>query len=270
MRNKNDDPIGIFDSGVGGLSVLRRIRSRLPKEDLIYIADSSHAPYGDKPIDYVRQRSVFLMDILLKQNAKAIVVACNTATVTSIKELRSRCRIPIIGIEPGVKPAVSMTRSGVIGVLATTKTLSSPSFNRLIRRFCGGFQVEVQECPGLVEQVEKMALTGQETHGLLKRYITSLLEKGADTLVLGCTHYPFLIPAIKEISGKNIGIIDTGEAVAKQVERRLKESSLLSFKERGGEFFWTTGSGSVQHTISSLWGRPIRVEQIESRGQEQH
>jgi len=258
MKN---NPIGIFDSGVGGLSVLQSIRARLPNEDLIYIADFLYVPYGDKSQDLITQRAVALTQFLLQKNAKAIVVACNTATVSAIQELRSLFSIPIIGIEPGVKPAGLATKSGTIGVLATQRTLASHSFNNLLNRLVSHRKVELQACPGLVEQVEKRALNGKETRRLLEKYVVPLLEKGADTLVLGCTHYPFLIPLIRDIAGKHIEVIDTGDAVAKQLGLKLHENALLSNQTKPGtEQFWSSAVlPNAQQNISELWGEPVTL-----------
>jgi glutamate racemase len=259
----NNSPLGIFDSGVGGVSVLRWIRRQLPREDLIYVSDAGYAPYGNRSSHYVEERAICLTRFLLARGVKAIVVACNTATVTSIATLRSQFAVPFVGIEPGVKPALAATTSGVVGVLATTETLKSPSFHTLIHRFGKGVRMEVQGCPGLMEQVEAMALTAPKTRDLLDRYLTPLLEKGADTIVLGCTHYPFLAPLIREMAGEEIRIIDTGEAVSRQVCRTLTTGDLLTCSRGPGAVtFWTSGSRSVETVLSSLWEEAVTVKQI--------
>ncbi|MCP4119789.1 MAG: glutamate racemase [Desulfobacteraceae bacterium] len=256
----NDNPLGVFDSGVGGVSVLRWIRRQLPREDLIYVSDAGYAPYGNRSPHYVEERAVYLTRFLLEHRVKAVVVACNTATVTSIARLRSLFPVPFIGIEPGVKPALAATANGIVGVLATTETLKSSSFHNLIHRFCKGARVEVQGCPGLMEQVEAMAFTTPKTRALLDRYLTPLLEKGADTIVLGCTHYPFLAPLIREMAGEGIRIIDTGEAVSRQVCRALSARGLLTSREGpGAAAFWTSGSPTVETVLSSLWGESVTV-----------
>lgn len=261
---KNINPIGIFDSGVGGLSVARHIRKELPGENLLYVADSFHAPYGSKPQEFIERRSIKLVEFLLEKKAKAIVVACNTATVSAIQQLRSIYSVPIIGIEPGVKPATLTSKTKVVGVLATTQTVNSKAFNYLAKRFTSEIKIEVQACPGLVEQVEICNLHGDETKALIRQYVHPLLQKGADTIVLGCTHYAFLIPAIKEIVGSEINVINTAQAVAKEVERRLSTEGLLSLcDDFGSEFFWTSGEESVaKKTISTLWGKTVNVSQI--------
>ena len=198
----NPNPIGVFDSGVGGLSVLRWIRAELPNEDLLYIADSTYAPYGNRGTSFIERRSIALTNFLLNQKAKAIVVACNTATAASIATLRSMFHIPIVGIEPGVKPAMAKTKTGIIGILATTETLKSVKFNQLISRFSEDVKFVVQDCPGLVEQVELANFMGKKTQNLVKKYVSFLLSEGADTIVLGCTHYIFLEPIVKKIAGQ--------------------------------------------------------------------
>ncbi|MBI9089066.1 MAG: glutamate racemase [Desulfobacterium sp.] len=258
-----DRPLGVFDSGAGGVSVLRWIRQQLPRENLIYISDAGYAPYGNRSSHYVQGRATCVTQFLLDQGAKAVVVACNTATVTSIATLRSKFAVPFIGIEPGVKPALAETASGVVGVLATTETLKSPAFHNLIHRFGKGVRVEVQGCPGLMEQVEALAFSTPKTRDLMDRYLFPLLEKGADTIVLGCTHYPFLAPLIREMAGEGIRIIDTGEAVSRQVCRALTTRDLLTGRtEPGAVTFWTSGSRGVQTVLSCLWGEPVTVAQM--------
>ena len=255
-----DAPLGVFDSGVGGVSVLKWIRQLLPFEELIYVADKGYAPYGNRSSDYVRDRAAHITRFLLEKRVKAVVVACNTATVTAIATLRSTFKVPFIGIEPGVRPALNATRSGVIGVLATTETLKSTSFNALIQRFCKDIRVEIQACPGLMEQVESMAFTTPETRELLGRYLVPLLEKGADTVVLGCTHYPFLVPLVREMAGREIRIIETGEAVSRQVMHILTTMDLLTTRtEPGSTSFWTSGDCRIETVISHLWGQAVTV-----------
>ena len=195
----NIDPIGVFDSGVGGLSLLQCIREELPCEDIIYIADSGYAPYGDKSSEYIEKRSLAIVEFLVEQKAKAIVVACNTATAAAINKMRSIYSLPIIGMEPGVKPAISVTKSGTIGILATTETINSEKFRVLTERFCNNCEIITQACPGLVEKVEQISITDNETHKMVEKYVDALISKGADTIVLGCTHYLFLTNIIRKI-----------------------------------------------------------------------
>lgn len=254
-------PIGVFDSGVGGLSVLHEIRRALPGEDLLYVADSGHAPYGDKSQQFIEQRSIAITEFLVSQNAKAIVVACNTATGAAVATLRSRFSLPIIAMEPAVKPAAANTKSGVIGVLATSRTLASDNFVKLFARYGEDVEILGQACPGLVEQVEAGDLSGDKTRLLLGRYVLPLLERGADTLVLGCTHYPFLAPLIQKIAGPGVAVIDSGSAVARQLHRRLEVVDLLADADRAGtECFWTSAVlDKAKPLVSQLWQRDVDV-----------
>jgi glutamate racemase len=250
-------PIGVFDSGVGGLSVLREIRARLPHEPLLYVADSAHVPYGNKTPAFIVERSRTLGRFLLDLGAKALVIACNTATAAAASTLRTDWPgIPIIGMEPAVKPAVAATRNGVVGVLATVGTAQSSRFAALLDDFARDVRVVVQPAPGLAEAVEAGALGSPATRALVARHLEPLLGAGVDTLVLGCTHYPFLKPLITELAGPGITLIDTGTAVARQVERRLAAHHLLAptAADPPPECFWTTGDPDVTGpTLRNLW-----------------
>lgn len=254
-------PVGVFDSGVGGLSVLRHIRAALPHEDVIYLADSGHAPYGEKPADWIRRRSLALAEFLLEREAKAIVVACNTATAAAAAALREAHALPVVAMEPAVKPAAAATRCGVVGVLATTGTLRSAQFAALLDRFGQGIEVVTQPCPGLVECVEQGDLDGPRPRALVGRYLEPLLARGADTVVLGCTHYPFLAPLIAELAGPGVTLVDTGTAVARQLRRRLEAGGLLSPAGAAGrEAFWTSGHpGPAREVLRLLWGHDVEV-----------
>lgn len=257
-------PIGVFDSGVGGLSVLQEIRRVLPGEDLLYVADSGHAPYGDKSQQFIEDRSLAISDFLVSQNVKAIVVACNTATGAAIATLRARFSVPIIAMEPAVKPAAEHTKSGVIGVLATSRTLASDNFVQLFARYGHDVQILGQACPGLVEQVEAGDLCGHKTRILLKHYVLPLLERDADIIVLGCTHYPFLAPLIQEIAGARVAVIDSAAAVARELCRRLTVAKLLAETSQiATESFWT--SGALEHAqplVSQLWKADVEVRAL--------
>jgi glutamate racemase len=256
--------IGVFDSGVGGLSVLRHIRHALPTERLIYIADSGHVPYGDKPASYIEQRSLTLTRFLIEQGADAIVIACNTATAAAAATLRSHFKLPIVAMEPAIKPAVAATRCGVVGVLATVGTLESSRFAALLERYAGEIKIVTQGCPGLVELVEQGNLTGNQARELILRYTAPLLEQGADTLILGCTHYPFLAPLITEVVGPDISLIDTGGAVARQLQRRIKtELHGRVASLTGNAHFWTSGEAlQATHIMSLLWNQKIETQQL--------
>ena len=263
-RATPEQPIGVFDSGVGGLSVLREVRRELPAEDLIYVADSRYAPYGDRPEEYVRGRAVAVMEFLRSQGAKAVVVACNTATGIAVDALRARYDVPIVAIEPAVKPAAARTRSRVVGVLATTQTLAGEKFARLVSTHAGDVEVLTQACPGLVEQVERADLTSASTRTLVEQYLRPLLDRGADTIVLGCTHYPFVGDLIRAVAGPEIAVIDSAAPVARELRRRLDASGLLGPEShRGSESFWTTGSpDQVRAVIAELWAGDVEVRSI--------
>jgi glutamate racemase len=255
--------IGVFDSGVGGLSVLKHIRAQLPNVPLLYVADSGHVPYGDKTQDYIRERALVLTEFLVRAGAATVVVACNTATAAAAAMLRARFAFPIVAMEPAVKPAVSATRSGIVGILATVGTLESARFAALLEQYAGEVEIVTQACPGLVEQVEAGELASAATRELVARYTRPLLERGADTIVLGCTHYPFLRPVIAAAVGPGVQLIDTGEAVARQVVRKLPEQLIGRIDSKPDERFWTTGaSHSAGRIMSQLWGRPITVEAL--------
>jgi glutamate racemase len=230
----HDAPVGIFDSGVGGLSILRHVRTQLPREHLIYVADSGFAPYGDKPEDVVAERSLAIARFLVAKGAKALVVACNTATVTAVKLLRARFpEMPIVGVEPGLKPAAAASRNGKVGVLATERTLAGAKFLRLRDEIAEstGAQFLLQPCQGLADQIESGEFDSSATSAMLRRYIAPLLAEGADTLVLGCTHYPLVQASIEQVIAdagyRDIALVDTGEAVARQLGRLLDAGGLL-------------------------------------------
>lgn len=252
--------IGVFDSGVGGLSVLREIHRLLPGESLLYVADSGHAPYGEKTPEYIRQRCRQIAGFLLERGAKALVLACNTATAAAAADLRE-CypNLPVIGMEPAVKPAAAASRNGVVGVLATSGTLQSARFAGLLDRFAGDVKVITQPCPGLMERVESGDLQGPETERLLRRYLRPLVQQGCDTLVLGCTHYPFLKPLLRRLLPPEVALVDTGLAVARQLERCLNSLDLRSVGS-GTVSFWSSGQADRTHRLLPLlWGSAAPV-----------
>lgn len=252
-------PIGVFDSGVGGLSVLKEVRLLLPFENIIYYADSAYCPYGIKTKEEILSRSFKICDFLLTKESKILVVACNTASAAGLEIFRQKYNIPIVGMEPAVKPATTITKNGKIGVLATAVTLSGGRFSSLLERYQNGADVFSQPCPGLVELVEAGQHESTQATEILKRYINPLLEKGVDTIVLGCTHYPFLKNLVIKIAGNNITVIDTGEAVARYVGRVLAQQDLINPDvKKGTETFYTSGNPDVVGpVINKLWTDPL-------------
>ena len=236
-------PIGIFDSGVGGLSVLREIRRLLPNEPLVYLADQGHVPYGPRPLEQVRSFSETIVNYLLSERVKLIVVACNTASAAALHYLRDVFPgIPFVGMEPAVKPAAEWTHTGVVGVLATPATFQGALYASVIERFANGVTVLQNTCPGLVGQIEAGSLDAPETRLILHEALGPMLAEGIDTIVLGCTHYPFVIPLIQEITGPEVRVIDPAPAVARQVERLLEAKNLRHpGSEPGAVRFLTTG-----------------------------
>ncbi len=229
-------PVGVFDSGLGGLTIARELLHQHPHERVMYVGDSAHMPYGERTRQEIQAFTLSIGQFLLSHQCRALVVACNTATSLAIEHLRAHVSVPVVGTEPGVKPGVEATKTGRVGVLATPGTTRSSRTESLIERFAGGVTVETQSCPGLADRVEAGDFDGPQTRALLESFVLPLLERGADTLVLGCTHYPVLIPLLRQIAGPNVTIIDTGQAVARQLARvaPLPNSPMLSSApERG-------------------------------------
>lgn len=246
-----NNPIGIFDSGLGGLTVLTEMQTLLPHEDLVYVADSAYAPYGNKDSETIVKRSLYIANSLQKMHEiKGLVVACNTATAAAIHILRDKLDIPVIGMEPAIKPAVHSTQTGMIGILATENTLKSDKFSNLLDKHQHQARMITQPCAGLVEAIEQGALQSVKTKALLLSYISPLLDEGVDTLVLGCTHYPWLLPMIREVVGEGVRVISTGKAVAKQVNMQLMNA--LNGQDKQGELlFYTTGNKTQVSLLSS-------------------
>jgi glutamate racemase len=253
--------IGVFDSGLGGLSVLREVHRRMPAASLVYVADSAWVPYGSRSEDFIRERARSLADFLLANDADMIVVACNTATAAAVPMLRASLAVPVVGMEPAVKPATAATRSGVVGVLATVGTLQSARFAALLDQFGREIQVLTRACPGLVEQVEAGDLDGPATRRLVDEYVRPLVQAGADTLVLGCTHFPFLRPLIEASAGPGVRVIDTGEAVARRVQEVA--AGLATLERASGVTFWTSGDrAALAGPLGTLWGAPASLADL--------
>lgn len=238
----NCSPIGIFDSGIGGLSVWRELARQLPREDTIYFADQIHIPYGPRSLQEIRSFSEAIARFLLDQDCKIIVVACNAASAAALKQLRATFpEVPIVGMEPAVKPAAETTRTGVVGVLATPATFQGELFASVVERFANEVQLINQVCPGLVEQIEAGRLDTPDTLALLDRFLQPIREAQADTIVLGCTHYPFVMDAIHQLA-PGVNVIDPAPAVARQVVRVLRERSWQCDEDRTGQHrFITSG-----------------------------
>lgn len=250
--------IGIFDSGVGGLSVWREIIKIMPSNNYFYVSDSAYCPYGPRPQSEIIDRARVITKFLIGKGADIIVVACNTATAAAIKALREEFSIPFIGMEPAVKPAALSSKTGVIGVLATKGTLNGKLYNETLKTYANGVEVVEKEGKGLVALVEEGKFTGEETDKLLRKYINPMLEKGADHIVLGCTHYPFLLEAIKQITGESVKIIDPAPAVAKHLydvleQMQGKSSDYEPLKPTEITMFYTTGN------IETLMGMARRI-----------
>ncbi len=260
----SSQPVGIFDSGVGGLSVLREIRAALPAESIDYVADSANAPWGDKPAEFIRVRGLEIAGFLVGQGVKAIVIGSNTGTAGSAEALRATLTMPVIAIEPGIKPAAAATRSGVVGAIVTTTMGASDRMASLLDRFGRNVRVISVPVPGLVEHVEAADLDSAELRRLVEGYVRPLLDQGADTIVLGSTHYVFLRPLIAEIAGEGVTIVDTGEAVARQLARVLSERGMAAPRDaKGRERFWTSGDPAESaRVMSALLDRKVSVGQL--------
>ncbi|WKZ39099.1 MAG: glutamate racemase [Anaerolineales bacterium] len=265
----SNNPIGIFDSGVGGLSVLREIRTQMPNEHLIYFGDQGHVPYGPRSMEQIQGFSEGITKLLLNQNSKIIVVACNTASAAALKYLRATFPdVQFVGMEPAVKPAAEKTQTGKVGVLATPATFQGALYASVVERFANGVELFQNTCTGLVDQIEKGELDSPATRAILEDALLPMLEKNIDTVVLGCTHYPFVIPLIEQIVGGNVRVIDPAPAVAKQVKRLLDAGGMLN--QNGDEEtirFITSGEAdSVKRLLSTLLGIDSEVEAVIWRG----
>jgi glutamate racemase len=259
----NPAPVGLFDSGVGGLSVLREIRAALPAESIYYVADSAHAPWGDKPPSFVRDRGLKIARFLVAQGAKAIVIGSNTGTAGSAEALRSNLTVPVVGIEPGIKPAVSASKSRVVGAIVPAAVGGSDRLASLLERFGTDVRVIVQPVPGLVEHIEAADLDGPELRRMVEGYVRPMLDAGADAIVLGSTHYVFLKPLLAELAGPDVALIETGAAVARQLAHVLDDRGLRAEGVAGGERFWTSGDPAAStRVISALLGRAVSVERL--------
>jgi glutamate racemase len=258
-------PLGVFDSGVGGLSVLSAIRAEMPNENVIYIADQAHVPFGTRPKEQIEDFSEGITKFLISHCSKLIVVACNTASAAALKVLRKYfSNIQFVGMEPAIKPAVEHTHTGKVGVLATPATFQGELYASVVERFANGVELFQHACPGLVAQIEKGELDTPTTRAILQEALSPMLEKGIDTVVLGCTHYPFVIPIIQQIAGEKVRVIDPAPAVARQVKRLLDAGEMRNpDKQRGGIQYFTSGDPkALQSMLPVLLGESGMVRSI--------
>ncbi len=262
MANKTSDPVGVLDSSLGGLSIFKALREELPNEDLLYCADCANAPWGDRTEDYIVARTHTIARFLLAHGAKAIVLACNTATAVAADSLRQTCPVPVIGIEPAIKPAALSTQAGVIGMIATTRTTKSERYKSLLQRFQGSSKVISVATPGLMECVERGEMQASATRALLEKYLAPIKEAGADKLVLGCTHYPFLSPLIAEIMGPGVELIESGRPVALVTRSRLAERNLLRPAHQGREAFFIAGAKQHSKTLLTLFAQARSINEL--------
>ena len=246
--------IGVFDSGVGGLSVLRALRAALPDAELMYVADSGYAPYGERSEDFVVQRSLSIAEFLEAQGAQMLVVACNTATAAAVSALRARHPDwPIVGVEPGLKPAVARTRNGRIGVMATSGTLRSEKFKRLMQAHGTGVSVHMQACPGLARAIEAGPIDSPALKALVAQHCAPLRALEVDTVVLGCTHYPFAAPLIQAALGSEVALIDTADAVARRALDLAQDLAARPAARPGHTRMWSSADPAQLHHFAQLW-----------------
>lgn len=261
------NPIGVFDSGVGGLSVLRSIREQMPEENILYFGDQGHVPYGPRSMGQIQNFSEGITNFLLNYDSKLIVVACNTASAAALTYLRG-CfpAVPFVGMEPAVKPAAETTKTGKVGVLATPATFQGALYASVVERFAAGVELFQHTCPGLVSQIEKGDLDSADTRAILEDALLPMLDasRNIDTVVLGCTHYPFVIPLIEQIVGKNVRVIDPAPSVAKQVKRLLEAAGTRNQSQgKASARFFTSGSSSeMKFMLPVLLGESGEVESV--------
>lgn len=265
MAFAKNSPIGIFDSGVGGLSVLRAIRAQMPEESVLYFGDQGHIPYGPRPMEQIRDFSEAITNFLLERNSKLIVVACNTASAAALKYLREKFPdVPFVGMEPAVKPAAETTQTGKVGVLATPATFQGALYASVVERFANGVELFQNTCNALVGQIEQGNLNGSETRKILEEALHPMLEKNIDTVVLGCTHYPFVIPLIEQIVGEKVRVIDPAPSVAKQAGRLLEAGGLKNeSKSKGSVRLFTSGDPDVlKSQLPRLLGEDGKIVRV--------
>lgn len=254
----NSSPIGVYDSGVGGLSVLRALRELLPGESFAYVADSANAPYGDRSPEFLLSRAHEVAQFFTNCNAKALVLACNTASVVAAQHLRKLHALPIVAMEPAIKPAINLTQSKVILVLATTNTIKSQSVVRLCQTYGQGVRIILQPCPGLADQVERHQLHELKTRQLLEQFIRPAITEGADTIVLGCTHYAFLTQQISAVAGQTVTVVEPSAAIARQLSSLLP-TPLTAKNSNATTAFYTSGCASSMQNFLNAIGEPSEL-----------
>lgn len=263
MASDSQRPIGIFDSGVGGLSVLRALRRQMPEEAVVYFGDQGHIPYGPRPMEQIRTFSEAIARFLLEHGVRIIVVACNTASAAALKHLRETFpETPFVGMEPAVKPAAEHTQTGKVGVLATPATFQGALYGSVVERFASGVELFQDTCPGLVQHIEQGDLHGEAPRRILEDALLPMLARNIDTVVLGCTHYPFVIPLIEQIAGRGVRVIDPAPAVARQAQRLLEARGLRRPSgERGSLRIYTSGDpGQLKALLPLLLGEDGNVQ----------
>ena len=265
FMNSQTNPIGVFDSGVGGLSVLRAMREQMPAENIIYFGDQGHVPYGPRPMEQIQSFSEGITKFLLTRNSKLIVVACNTASAAALTYLRQRFPdLIFVGMEPAVKPAAETTKTGKVGVLATPATFQGALYASVVERFGAGVELFQHTCPGLVSQIENGDLDSNVTRAILKNALGPMLEKNIDTVVLGCTHYPFVIPLIEKIVGDDVRVIDPAPSVAKQAKRLLEAEGIRNSSITKGniQYFTSGGVSVVEAVLPKLLQEHVTVKPV--------
>lgn len=253
-------PIGILDSGLGGLSVFNEVRKLMPEEGVIYFGDSAWCPYGARDADEIQRRVFKVTDFLLEKGCKIIVIACNSATIAAVEALRATYPVPFVGMEPGVKPAAALTKTGTVGVLATEASLAGEKFHQLLSTHGEGIRIITRPCPNFVELVEQGELHGAKARAIVEEETLPLTEAGADVLVLGCTHYPFLRPLIQEVAGADVKILDTGAAVARHTKSLLDSQAV---PKAGKHQIFTTGNLSRLEDLFPVLCPDIALEEVE-------
>ncbi|WP_085299517.1 glutamate racemase [Cognaticolwellia mytili] len=264
QQNTSSRPIGVFDSGIGGLSIMHCIKQQLPNENLLYVADTLNAPYGEKSTVFIQQRVNDIADWFVAKNAKAIVVACNTATVSAIDQLRQNLAIPVIGVEPAIKPAAQQSKQKKVAILVTKTTAENQRFLALVQQYSNTSEIYIQACPGLVELIEQDKKNSLDCELMLTAYLQPLIEKGVDTIVLGCTHYPLVTSLIHEICGNNITIMETAQPVTEQLQRQLIAHQLINLSTHVGSatFYSSQNSISQQQLFSHIWQQSLSLHKF--------